>query len=211
MKENRAWFLPALCARGVIYGFKVKVQNIWEKCNSILSYPERNGVEAAIELSSGLLGTKILIPAGMAKASTILEKINRILCSLLLLGLAWIHCWALLGFRPQQKDHQIGCLHRKWQPLMVITAVPSFPCETEGHSWETRAWLVQLVGQVWTGSVHFLLRNHCQSLRPNCNQSLNEKLSVLHCGLISLPFFWACYLCPQQGTKPNWEFWNIIL
>jgi len=27
-EENKAWFLPALCAREVIYGFKVKVQNI---------------------------------------------------------------------------------------------------------------------------------------------------------------------------------------
>lgn len=28
MKENSAWFLPGLCVRGVVYGLKVKGQNI---------------------------------------------------------------------------------------------------------------------------------------------------------------------------------------
>jgi len=55
---------------------KLRFKTSRDKLISVLHYPKRNGVEAGIQLSSGLLGIKIVIPAGMSKASIILEKIN---------------------------------------------------------------------------------------------------------------------------------------
>lgn len=97
MKENRVCILPILCARGVIYGFKVKVQTFRDKFISVFSYPETNGVEAGIQFSSRLLGIKIQVPAGMAKVSINLEKINKFPCSLLLLNLSVPGLNSLLG------------------------------------------------------------------------------------------------------------------
>lgn len=67
---------------------KLRFKTSRDKFISILSYSERNGVEAGIQLSSRFLGIRIQIPSGMAKASINLVKINRLLCSLVLLGLS---------------------------------------------------------------------------------------------------------------------------
>lgn len=182
-----------LCVpEGSFIALKLRFKTSRDKLISTLSYTERNGVEVGVQLSSGLLGIKIKIPAGMDKASVILEKIDfcAVYRSWAFQFLAWIHWRALPAFRPQHRDHLIGSLYRREQPLKVITAMPSFPGETKWHRWETRAWLGQLVGQNCTGLVHFLLWDPCQSLKPNLNQLLKRK------GLFSTV---DKYLCCSYG------------
>lgn len=104
----------------------LKFKTSRDKFFSILSYPDRNGLEAGTQLSSRLLGIKIHFPVGMAKASIILEKIKRLLCSLLLLGLSVPGLNSLLGTSSIQKMTAIegnnrNALIPRWNQAAPLT------------------------------------------------------------------------------------------